>query len=95
MLFRSSYKSINDVFEISLAQEKEVTQSINKLVEITFTSKDYASFNFLQWYVAEQHEEEMLFTSILDIIRITGAEGRGLLLIDNEIAKLRKEDEKD
>lgn len=22
------------------------------------TSQDYPTFNFLQWYVAEQHEEE-------------------------------------
>ena len=89
------YDSITRVFKLALEHELHVTKSINKIVELSLNVKDYATFNFLQWYVAEQHEEEMLFTSILDIIRITGAEGRGLLLIDNEIAKLRKEDEKD
>ena len=91
-----SYKSMNDVFEISLAQEKEVTQSINKLVELTFTSKDYASFNFLQWYVAEQHEEEALFKSILDMINLAGSDGRSFIILDKEIAELKdKEDEGD
>ena len=33
---------------------------INELVEVTFANKDYSTFNFLQWYVAEQHEEEKI-----------------------------------
>ena len=82
------YKSLKEVFELSLEQEKGVTHSINELVELTFNSKDYESFNFLQWYVAEQHEEESLFRSILDILRIAGIEEKNLLLIDNEIAKI-------
>ncbi len=91
-----NYKSITQVFELALEHEIHVTQSINKIVDLALSKKDYGTFNFLQWYVAEQHEEEKLFTSILDIIKITGTEGRGLLLIDNEMAKLReKEDEKD
>jgi ferritin len=50
--------------------------------------KDYASFNFLQWYVAEQHEEEALFKGILDKIAIIGLDGRGLHMVDREIANL-------
>ena len=48
----------------------------------------YASFNFLQWYVAEQHEEEDLFKGILDKMDIIGLEGRGLFMIDREIGAL-------
>ena len=84
-----SYKSIIQVFELTLEHEINVTKSINKLVEICFNAKDYSSFNFLQWYVAEQHEEERLFRSILDIVKITGSDSRGLLFLDNEIAKLK------
>ncbi len=85
----NTYKSISDVFQSALEQEIGVTKSINKLVELCFEEKDYSSFNFLQWYVAEQREEEKLFNSILDVIKISGSDGRGLLLLDNEIAKLR------
>ena len=91
----NSYKSISHVFQLALEHEIGVTKSINKLVELCFSQKDYSSFNFLQWYVAEQHEEEKLFNSILDVIKIAGADPRGLLLIDNEIAKLRENEEKD
>ena len=84
-----AYKSIQQVFEFALEHELNVTKSINQLVELSFHAKDYSSFNFLQWFVAEQHEEEMLFRSILDIIKITGSDGKGLLLLDHEIEKIR------
>ena len=91
----NSYKSISHVFQLALEHEIGVTKSINKIVELCFTEKDYSSFNFLQWYVSEQHEEEKLFNSILDVIKIAGTDGKGLLLIDNEISKLRDNEEED
>ena len=89
----ATYKSIEDVFQLSLNQERDVTKSINKLVELTFSSKDYASFNFLQWYVAEQHEEENLFKTVLDLIKLSGKDNRDLLTLDNEIGRIKDEEE--
>ncbi len=81
------YESIEEVFSLILEHERLVTSKINSLVDMAFTSKDYSTFNFLQWYVSEQHEEEKLFTSILDKIRMIGAEeGKGLYFIDKEVA---------
>ena len=73
---------------VILKQEKENTRSINVLVDNCLKEKDYSTFNFLQWYVAEQHEEEMLFQSILDKIKIIGTDGQGVYLIDREVAKI-------
>ena len=81
------FKSISDIFGKVLEHERLVTKNINALVELCMKEKDYSTFNFLQWYVAEQHEEERLFNSILDLIKIAGVEGRGLFLIDKEIEK--------
>lgn len=83
-----TYKNISNVFELILQHEQAVTKAINTLVEQCLNEKDFSTFNFLQWYVAEQHEEERLFKSILDMIKIAGLEGRGLFLIDKEIGKL-------
>lgn len=52
------------------------------------STQDYPTFNFLQWYVAEQHEEEKLFKSILDKLALAGDTGEGLYLIDKEIASM-------
>ena len=52
----------------------------------TFEEKDYSAFNFLQWYVAEQHEEEKLFNSIIDKFNLLGEDGRSLYFIDRDLA---------
>lgn len=80
--------SLKEIFEQTYEHEKFITKQINDLVDITLAEKDYSTFNFLQWYVAEQHEEEKLFKSILDKIEIIGLEGRGLFMIDREIGNL-------
>ncbi len=85
------FNSLLEIFEFTLENEKEVTASINTLVDLCLSEKDYSTFNFLQWYVAEQHEEERLFKSILDKIKIIGLDGRGIYWIDKEIGKLSEE----
>ena len=70
-----SYKSVVEVFKLALKQEQQNTKSINSLVELCWSEKDYSTFNFLQWYVAEQHEEEMVFKSILDKVDLIGTDG--------------------
>ncbi len=84
----NSFKDIRDIFEQTFKHEVHITNMINKLVELTLAEKDFSSFNFLQWYVAEQHEEEALFKGILDKIEVIGLDGRGLYMLDQEIAKL-------
>lgn len=82
------FESVRDVFSCTYEHECKVTQCINELAHTAFTEKDYSTFNFLQWYVSEQHEEEKLFKSILDKIDMIGVEGKGLYFIDQEVAKL-------
>ncbi|MBW8049070.1 MAG: ferritin [Cytophagales bacterium] len=86
------YKNITSIFELALKQEMDNTRSINKVVEICLKAKDYSTFNFLQWYVAEQHEEERAFKTILDKIKIIGVDGKGIYLIDKEIEKLAEKE---
>jgi len=76
------------VFEKTYKHEQFITSKINELADLTLGEKDFASFNFLQWYVAEQHEEEALFKGILDKMAIIGLDGKGLHMIDREIGNL-------
>jgi ferritin len=55
-----TFQSLRKVFEEFLKHEIKVSNSINDLVHLSFTEKDYATHNFLQWYVNEQIEEERL-----------------------------------
>jgi len=65
-----------------------VSKSINDLVHISLQEKDYATNNFLQWYVSEQIEEEALARTILDKIRLIGDDKSGFYLFDNDIKQL-------
>ena len=65
-----------------------VSKSINELVHVTLQEKDYATHNFLQWYVAEQIEEEAVARTILDKINMIGDDKGGLYLFDRDILQL-------
>jgi ferritin len=81
----TEFTSLVDVFEKTYEHEVFITGKINELVHTAFEQRDYSTFNFLQWYVAEQHEEEKLFKSVLDKAQIIGADGQGLFFLDREI----------
>jgi len=82
------FGSFQEVFERVLAQEKKVTAAINRLMDIANKQADHTTANFLQWYVAEQREEEAQFNSILAKLKIIGKDGSGLYLIDRDLELL-------
>lgn len=84
----AKYKSLQEIFEKTLEHEIFVTKKINELVGVAMKENDYSAFHFLQWYVAEQHEEEKLFTSIIDKIKLLGGDGKALYFIDKELASM-------
>lgn len=73
------------VFEAVLAHEQKVTGLINNLVDVAISEKDHATNNKLQWFVAEQVEEEANATEILEQLKIVEGKGQGLLLLDREL----------
>lgn len=81
----SDFKSPKVMFEEVLKHEIFVSESINDLVSITFDEKDFATHNFLQWYVAEQIEEEATARTILDKINLIGDDKSGFYLFDKDV----------
>jgi ferritin len=82
------YASLKDIVSKALEHEKFITSKIHGLVDAALAEKDHATFNFLQWYVSEQREEEALFRTVVDMLELAGTDGRGLYLVDKEIGKL-------
>ena len=76
------------MFQNLFDHEVMVSASINDLVHISLEQRDYATHNFLQWYVAEQIEEEALARNILDKINLIGDDKGGLYLFDNDVKLL-------
>ena len=73
------------VFEAAYAHETVVTGRINALVDLAIKQSDHASNNFLQWFVAEQVEEEQSASSVVDKLKLLGPSGEGLFQLDKEL----------
>ena len=83
-----TFQSLRKVFEEFLKHEIKVSNSINDLVHLSFTEKDYATHNFLQWYVNEQLEEERLARECNDKLEMIGDDKSGLYLFDRDIVMM-------
>jgi ferritin len=55
--------------ELALEQEKRVTEQINELVKIAREEGDYASEQFMQWFIKEQVEEVATMSDLLTIVQ--------------------------
>ena len=75
------------IFEEGLSHEEHVSALINDLVEVAVSERDRMTENFLQWFVAEQVEEEASFSEIVGQLRLVGGSGSGLFMIDRELSK--------
>jgi ferritin len=73
-----------EVLEEALAQEQNVTKQINALYELAFNEKDFATLQFLTWFLQEQVEEENTVSDIIDRLRLAGDNPAGLLRLDDE-----------
>lgn len=82
------YNSLTNLFQTLLDHEVMVSTEINNLVDICLSEKDYTTHNFMQWYVAEQIEEEALARTIMDKLNMIGEDKGGLYLFDRDIENI-------
>lgn len=85
---KKEFSGLHEIFESVLAHETGVTDSIHKIVDLCLKLKDYTTHHFIQWYVAEQIEEEALARTILDKLNMIGTDSAGLYLFDRDLGTL-------
>lgn len=88
-LAQPDLSGVNDaaaVFAASLKHEKHVTARINSIYELAQAEKDYALESFIRWYIDEQVEEESSANEISEKIKLIGAQGPALYILDQELA---------
>jgi len=76
-----------DAFEAAYEHEVEISGMIDDLVGLAREENDNATENMLQWFVAEQVEEEATAKEILDTLGHVGDDGHGLLMVDRELGQ--------
>lgn len=89
-----TFASVPSIFEHVLKHERQVTGEINNLVDACLKEKDYTTHNFLQWYVAEQIEEENLARQIIDKLNLIGNDKGGMYLFDRDLGSMQAEGSK-
>jgi ferritin len=82
----TQWKSPLDAFENVCKHEAKVTGLINALVDLAIAESDHASNNFLQWFVAEQVEEEASADAVVRQLKLAGDNGGALFMLDREMA---------
>lgn len=83
------YKGIPELFDEVLKHEKFISTSINEVLEAAIADKDYATVNWIQWFVDEQVEEESSAQMIIDKIKLAGE--HGIYFLDRDIMNFRGE----
>jgi ferritin len=63
----STFDGLVAPVELALAQERRVTEQINALVRTAREESDFASEQFLQWFVKEQVEEVATMSGLLAV----------------------------
>ncbi|MDX1631995.1 MAG: ferritin, partial [Thermoanaerobaculia bacterium] len=81
---QSEFSSATECAELSLEWEEEVTEQINRLVEIARADDNYAAENFLDWFVTEQVEEVNTMSRLISVIERAGDQ---LLLVEEYLAR--------
>lgn len=83
-------KNIQDCFEKTFKHEVDNTTAIYDIVNLSHDEKDWATYNFAQWFVKEQIEEEKLVMDLLDKLKIAGgpnASDESLFNLDKYLGK--------
>ena len=81
-----SNETPTSLFEKSLAHEQHITSCIFKLKDLARSESDHATDNFLEWFVAEQVEEEAATRGVLDQLKLVDGNSSGLFMIDRELS---------
>ena len=65
---RSDFADLVAPVELALQQERTVTEQINGLLRIAREENDFASEQFMQWFIKEQVEEVATMSDLLAVV---------------------------
>lgn len=83
-----SCTDLKDVLVKTLKHESIVTASYEKSLPIALKLGDNMTYEFLQWFIKEQREEEATILNILGKLEIAGNDKLAMYLIDKELKQL-------
>lgn len=81
------FSTVKEVFEAALHHEEKVTKAIEEIYKLARKIEDFGAETFLNWFVAEQEEEEELVQKVIDKIDLLDVDNNNvaLYLFDKEM----------
>jgi ferritin len=76
-----------EIIQETADHEAKVTGLINDLVDVALEERDHAANIFLQWFVAEQVEEEASVGEVVEKMKMIGDDSAGMFAMDMEMGK--------
>ncbi len=84
-------RSVNHCFEKVFEHEVDNTKAVYRIVKMSHDEEDWATWNFMQWFVKEQIEEESLAMKLLDKMKVAGgekADNASIYALNQELEKM-------
>lgn len=82
---KTEWASPLEAFQEASKHEQHITACINKLVDLAAQQKDHAAQPMLQWFVAEQIEEEATADGVVQKLKMIGTAPGGMFMLDREM----------
>ncbi len=80
-----TWNSPKEIFEAAKEHEIFITNSINSIASLAQEKNDFATLNFLNWFVQEQIEEVATVTTIVEQFNLIGDNKGVLFMLDREL----------
>lgn len=81
------FKDFREPIAMALKHEEYVTSLINDLYGAARDARDWRSCQFLDWFLAEQTEEEHNACDLLNKYDLAGDDSRGIFLLDEFLSR--------
>ena len=85
-------KDYLQILQAVLQHEKYITNSINDIYTTAVKLNDYRCRQMLDWFIAEQNEEEKNADDMITKMRLFGTNQQGLYSINNELKQEKHSD---
>lgn len=87
----NDFNSIIEVFEKGLEHERYITKHIHLIVKAALEESDFATYDFFQWFVREQVEEESLMRNMIAKLKMISDNKSALYLMNEELLQRQAE----
>ncbi len=81
------FQGITSIFNRILEHEKCITSAVMEIAQKAEEENDRTTLNFIEWFIAEQNEEEEAVKNIIKRLELFGEDKVALYLMDKELGE--------